>query len=77
MGMENLTPEQLINALRKGKLEIENLEWFVSSKEPSEAREMRSEISKRKDLIGKFVKSKSGSVSLTESEVSILQDWLS
>jgi thiamine phosphate synthase YjbQ (UPF0047 family) len=77
MGMENLTPEQLINALRKGKLEIENLEWFINSKEESEAKEIRKEISEKRGIINKFVKSKSGSVSLNESEVAILQDWLS
>lgn len=76
MDMDNLTPRELLNALRKGKLEIENLEWFLNSKEESEAKEIRKEISEKKGLIGKFVKSK-GSVSLTKSEVSILQDWLS
>ena len=77
MGMENLTPEELINALRKGKLEIENLEWFLNSKEESDAKEVREEISKRRGLISKFVKSKTGSVSLNEKEVAILQGWLS
>jgi hypothetical protein len=76
MGMGNLTPKELMDALRKGKLDIENLEWFVNSKEESEAKAIRHEISEKKGLIGKFVKSK-GSVSLTESEVAILQDWLS
>lgn len=76
MGIENLTPKELMDALRKGKLDIENLEWFINSKEESEAKEIRKEISEKKGLIGKFVKSK-GSVSLTKSEVSILQDWLS
>jgi len=76
MGMDNLTPNELINALRKGKLDIENLEWFLNSKEESEAKEVRKEISEKKGIISKFVKAK-GSVSLTESEVSILQDWLS
>ena len=74
--MENLTPKELMDALRKGKLDIENLEWFINSKEESEAKEIRKEILEKKGLIGKFVKSK-GSVSLTESEVSILRDWLS
>ena len=76
MGMENLTPSELMNALRKGKLDIENLEWFINSKEESEAREVRKEISEKKGIISKFVKAK-GSVSLNESEVAILQDWLS
>ena len=77
MGMDNLTPNELINALRKGKLDIENLEWFINPKEESEAREVRKEISEKRGIINKFVKSKSGSVSLNESEVTIFQDWLS